>query len=91
MEKSMYFNIQNRMLNDRNFHSCLINHIEDLNDKLLEEKFPGIKIGPILFPVAYLDREKIKKYISEINELNEIFENYILPGIKLNFGEFTKN
>ncbi len=94
MEKSMYFDYQeisNRMLNNKSFHRDLMKHIENSRETELEKAFPDFKIGQIIYPGIYLEHKNIKKYVSEIVELDDIFQNLILPGIKFNFNEFIKN
>lgn len=83
--------IQNRTLKDKDFHNNLFRHIENLREKTLEEKFPGIKIGLIISPGIYINPGKIKKYVSEINEFDDFLEEELFPAIKFNIGEFTKN
>lgn len=90
----MYFDYQeisDRMLNNRSFHKDLIGHIENGREKELEKAFPDFKIGQIIYPGIYLEHKNIKKYVAEIVELDDIFQNLILPGIKFNFNEFVKN
>jgi hypothetical protein len=92
MEKSTYSDIQERIMDDNDFHNRLVEHIENLREYELEKNLPNYRAGQIIYPLDnYLKHKEAKQYLSHMIHFDKFLEENLFPAIKFNLCEFAKN